>query len=387
MFDFFFLLLGIHSNKNTALLADNFNITGMMYLKKVIFTFAVLAVSMSVFAQDIHFSQFYMSPLNLNPAMTGVMNCKNRFIANYRNQWAGALQANAYNTYSVSYDQKTPIGREDYFGIGGTLWSDVAGESRFGTTQGRLSLSYSKKMSGYRAKSSYLVIGADAGITQRRIRENDLRWPSQITADKGFIKTLPGEVIPDNDFIYPDISAGVLFFSNLSKTDNWYLGLALHHLNQPNVSFFNSGTSNTVSLYNRITVHGGAQFEMKPKISVLPFAVFMTQGPHREFNGGASLRFALGPSRTSNQSWQIGAWYRLGIQDDDPTTTANGVKLHSDAVIFQTRFNYEHFGIGFSYDYTVSGLAAASPANGAFEFSLTYDICGPENRGVYCPRF
>ncbi|MFM2394068.1 MAG: hypothetical protein RLZZ546_2050, partial [Bacteroidota bacterium] len=288
-------------------------------------------------------------------------------------------------TYSISYDQKTPIGRDDYFGIGGTLWSDVAGESRFGTTQGRLSLSYSKKMSGYRQKASYLVIGADAGITQRRISEKDLRWPSQISS--GGFTGIGGEPIPDNDFIYPDISAGLLWFSVMNKYSNWYLGAAIHHLNQPNVSFFSAGGQGNVSLYNRITVHGGGQFEMRPKVSILPFAVFMSQGPHREFNGGASLRFALGPSRTSNQSWQLGAWYRLGIQDDDPTRTDNPIKLHSDAVILSTRFNYENFGIGFSYDLTVSGLAAASPANGAFEFSLTYDICGPENRGVYCPRF
>lgn len=354
----------------------------MKFYNKFALLLLIICGAMKSNAQDIHFSQFYMSPLNLNPAMTGVMNCKNRFIANYRNQWAGALRANAYNTYSLSYDQKNTIGREDYFGIGGTLWSDVAGESRFGTTQGRLSLSYSKKMGGYRQKASYLVIGADAGITQRRINEQDLRWPSQITSE-GTCETCPGETIPDNDFIYPDISAGILWFSVMNKYTNWYLGAAIHHLNQPDVSYFD----NTVSLYNRITLHGGGQFEMKPKISFLPFAVFMMQGPHREFNGGGSFRFALGPSRTSNQSWQIGAWYRLGIQDDDPTRTDNGTKLHSDAVILSTRFNYENFGIGFSYDLTVSGLAAASPANGAFEFSLTYDICGPENRGVYCPRF
>ena len=79
-------------------------------------------------SQDIHFTQFYMSPLNLNPAMTGVMNCKTRMIANYRNQWAAVLAANAYNTYSVSYDQKIPVGREDYFGIGGAFLGGVAGE-------------------------------------------------------------------------------------------------------------------------------------------------------------------------------------------------------------------------------------------------------------------
>ena len=134
-------------------------------LKLFVFVF-LLSGSSNLMAQDIHFSQFYMSPLNLNPALTGVMNCNTRMVANYRNQWASALKAGAYNTYSASYDQKIPVGRSDYFGIGGVLYGDVAGETRFGTTQGRLSLSYAKKMGGYRKKAHYLVIGADGGFAQ-----------------------------------------------------------------------------------------------------------------------------------------------------------------------------------------------------------------------------
>ncbi len=45
----------------------------------------LLGVS-SVNAQDIHFSQFFASPLNLNPATTGVLSCDMRFSAIYRNQ-------------------------------------------------------------------------------------------------------------------------------------------------------------------------------------------------------------------------------------------------------------------------------------------------------------
>ncbi|MEE9437751.1 MAG: PorP/SprF family type IX secretion system membrane protein [Saprospiraceae bacterium] len=333
-----------------------------------------LFLGFSSTAQDIHFTQFYMSPLNLNPAMTGINNCKTRMIVNYRNQWAGALGANAYNTFSASYDQKMPIGREDYFGVGGTLWGDVAGESKFGTTQGKLSLSYSKKMGGYRKKANYLVIGADAGLTQRRISHDDLRWPNQITGD-GFDKTLPtGESDFDNDFLYADIGAGLLWFSVLDERTNWYLGAALAHLNQPNVSF-----QGTVSLYSKTTVHGGAQLPIAPRMTVLPFAVFMKQGPHSEFNGGASVRFAMGATRRSSQSWQVGAWYRLGSKVEGG--------LHSDAIIVSSRFNFDQFNIGFSYDITVSDFRQASAANGAFEFSLQYEICGPESRGVYCPRF
>jgi len=333
-------------------------------------------------AQDIHFSQFYMSPLNLNPALTGVMNCNTRMVANYRNQWAAVLQANAYNTYSVSYDQKIPVGRSDYFGIGGSFWGDVAGETRFGTMQGRLSLAYSKRMGGYRKSAHYLVIGADAAISQRRIRSNDLRWPSQHDGNGGHdVNAGSGDesIINDFDFLFGDIAAGLLWFSVIDENNNWYAGLANHHLNQPDVSFYSGATFDAVNLYSRFTLHGGGQFELRPKLSLLPGLILMFQGPHRELNFGSSVRFALGNSRINSQYWQLGMWYRSGTKDEGG--------IHSDAMIFSTRFDYENYGIGFSYDYNVSKLRNAGTANGAFEFSLNYLICGPENRAVYCPRF
>ncbi len=352
----------------------------MKFFTKLMFVLGFgLLTSTSISAQDIHFTQFYMSPLNLNPAMTGVNNCKTRMVANYRNQWASALGANAYNTYSVSYDQKMPIGRQDYFGIGGSLWGDVAGETNFGTTQGRLSFSYSKKMAGYRKKASYLVIGADAALTQRSISSNneDLRWPTQIDPDSGYDPTIPhGENINDFDFIYPDIAAGLLWFSVIDEKTNWYLGAALHHLNQPSVSFYDDSS---VSLFSRITIHGGAQFPISDRMTLLPFAIYMSQGPHKEANIGSSVRFAMGASRLTRQSWQLGLYYRGG------TKVEGG--LHSDAVILSSRFNYDQFSIGLSYDLNISELNQAGAANGAFEFSLKYEICGPESRGVYCPRF
>lgn len=355
-------------------------------MKNICKSFLVFIVMFSctlVNGQDIHFTQFYMSPLNLNPAMTGVMNCKTRMILNYRNQWAAVLKANAYNTFSASYDQKIAVGREDYFGIGGSIWGDVAGASRFGTTQGRLSLSYSKKMAGYRKKASYLVIGADAALTQRSISEEDLRWPSQLASPTGV-----GEPIDNQQFLYADLAAGLLWFSIIDNYTNWYLGAAIHHLNRPNVTFFRGDSGESAELSSRFTIHAGLQYPLQKRISLLPFGVFMAQGPHRELNAGANLRFAMGPSRATNQSWEIGTWYRVGLKttgfnDDGSENTS----LHSDALILSTRFNYENFGIGFSYDINVSGLRRANPFNGAFEFSLSYNICGPESRGVYCPRF
>ncbi len=329
-----------------------------------------------IFAQDIHFSQFYMSPLNLNPALTGVMNCNTRVVVNYRNQWSQALQGDAYNTYSVSYDQKIAVGRSDYFGIGGSFWGDRAGALNFGTTQGRISFSYAKKMGGYRRSARYLVFGADAGISQRRIDLTGARWPSQHDGNGGFDPNGPsgGETIQDPDFLHADLTAGLLFFNVIDEFNNFYFGLAMHHLNQPNVSFL----GNEERLTSRITMHAGGQFEINRDFSILPGIIYMTQGQHMEVNFGASGRFNLG-SRSEGQSWQIGAWYRIGNKVDGG--------IHSDAFILSTRFDYGNYGIGFSYDATVSKLNQAGTANGAFEFALNYLICGPEKRSVYCPRF
>ena len=175
-----------------------------------------------------------MSPLNLNPALTGVMNCNTRMVVNYRNQWATSLKGNAYNTYSGSYDQKVPVGRSDYFGIGGVLYSDVAGETRFGTTQGKLSLSYSKKMAGYRKKAHYLVIGADGGFAQRRIDQSATKFPDQHDGDGGYDPTIGGEILNQSSFLYPDVSAGLLWFSVFDQYNNFYAGLVMSHLNQAN---------------------------------------------------------------------------------------------------------------------------------------------------------
>ena len=355
------------------------------YLNRLILVLLIASGFKATQAQDIHFSQFYMSPLNLNPAMTGVMNCNTRFIANVRNQWAAVLGSNAYNTFSASFDKKVPVGRSDYFGIGGTLWGDVAGASRFGTTQGRLSISYSKKMAGRRRSAHYLVFGADAGLSQRRISDGDLRWPNQITSN-GFDPTIGGEAINDFNFLYPDLTAGLMWFSVLDEETSWYVGAALAHVNTPNVSFLNSNDEGT-SLFMKTTIHAGAQLPMNKRVSILPYGVILMQGEHREFNFGASARFVMGPSIRANQSWQFGMWYRLATQERALGNDEFETGIISDALIFTTRIDYDKFGIGLSYDLNVSELRAGGAGNGAFELSLIYQICGPENRGVYCPKF
>jgi type IX secretion system PorP/SprF family membrane protein len=336
----------------------------------------IVFFALNLQAQDIHFSQFYQSPLNLNPALTGVMNCNQRVVANYRNQWSSILKQNAYNTYSVSYDQKMPVGRYDYFGVGGTLWADKAGSSEFGTIQARLSGSYAKKMGGYRKKAHYLSIGADAGVSQRSINSAALRWPSQHDNGGGFCATCPGEDIADPNFFFMDLSAGALWFTVLDEDNSFYFGGAFSHLNRADQSF---GGSTYIPLYSKFTFHAGGEFMVANRMGMVPGVVTFFQGPSFQVNAGNSFKFLLGNSRRYYQAFQLGVWARVSNKLEKG-------KL-MDAAILSTRFDYEQFTIGFSYDLNTSTLVNATNGNGAFEFSMQYKICGPERRGVYCPNF
>ncbi len=359
----------------------------MKNLKNLLFI-AVLALSaVSLSAQDIHFSQFYLSPLNLNPALTGVMNCNTRLVANYRNQWSSVLRSNAFSTYSVSYDQRIPVGRYDYFGIGGTFWGDKAGESNFSTLTGKLSGSYSKRMGGTRKFGNYLAAGAEVGLAQRSIDFLNLRWGTQHDGEGGFDGNIDsGETGFDRDnFLFTDLAAGLLWFMVFNENENFYIGGSFHHLNRSNQSF---SSNEEDLLFSRLTAHAGAEFLIGDKLGLVPGVIVMKQGPSFEVNAGTSFKFLLSKSRNEYQAFQLGLWGRLGNKFIEATEgSADKVGILNDAIILSTRFDYNNFSLGFSYDVNVSELKTASNNQGGFELALVYKICGQERRGVYCPNF
>src|SRR3984885_949429 len=70
-------------------------------------------------AQDPGFSQFFASPLTLNPALTGKFNGAVRVSGNYRNQWPTI--DNAFITSTVSVDGaifKNRLPDGDVWGLG-----------------------------------------------------------------------------------------------------------------------------------------------------------------------------------------------------------------------------------------------------------------------------
>ncbi len=364
-----------NSVKQKIILTRAKNLKRMRLVKLLFICF--LAVSTSLTAQDIHFSQFYMAPMNLNPALTGVMNCNIRVSANYRNQWASVMRANAYNTYDIAYDQRIAVGRYDYFGVGATFWGDQAGSLNFGQYQGKVSASYSKRVAGYRDESHYIVFGMEAAFGQRRLDFERAQWGEEHDGEGNWGGRGNSETNLDrNSFLYPDVSAGLMWFSVLNKNTNIFIGGAYHHLNRANITFFDGEST---PMYSKFTIHAGGEFMLTNRLGLVPGFLMRMQGPSMEIVPGTTVKFILGNARYTNQSFQLGAWMRMSKKE------SGGIL--GDAFILSTRFDYENFTLGFSYDVNTSSLRPASKANGAFEFAIQYKICGPERRNVYCPNF
>src|SRR5213075_1704878 len=98
-------------------------------MKKLLLTLLLFSAIASVsIAQDPNFSQFFASPLTLNPALTGKFDGVYRIAINYRNQWPTIN--NAFTTATISFDAgilKNHIPEIDQFGIGIMGFTDKAG--------------------------------------------------------------------------------------------------------------------------------------------------------------------------------------------------------------------------------------------------------------------
>src|ERR1700738_230416 len=85
----------------------------------------LLLVMNAARAQDPGFSQFFASPLSLNPALTGKFNGLVRVAGNYRNQWPSIN--NAFITSTVSVDAPILTGKlpeNDTWGMGVLFMTD-----------------------------------------------------------------------------------------------------------------------------------------------------------------------------------------------------------------------------------------------------------------------
>lgn len=344
-------------------------------------TSVVLAATLTseVFAQDPHFSQYNASPLNINPAMTGMFNGNYRLTAIYRSQWNSILKDEAipmFRTFSASFDLRIPVpANKDAFGVGLSFINDKAGESEFGTNGVYLSFSYLKALD--QQGKNFLSAGFQPGLNYRSINYANLRFGRQFDGT-GFDPTLPhGETFMDDHFLFFDLGAGLFWYYFPKKRTNFWAGFAISHLNRPVQSFFEA---DSVKLYMRYTGTGGVQVPLGGQLDLLPSFLIMSQGPAFETQIGTFIKLLFESNKPQGNAFYIGPWYRI-VRGEDKS-------IASDALILATRFDFASFSFGFAYDLNFSELTSATNGRGAFEVSaLHVGAFKQKPKVIYCPRF
>jgi type IX secretion system PorP/SprF family membrane protein len=344
------------------------------FLKTVLLPLScAVCFSFEAAAQDLHFSQWFNSPLTTNPANTGfIPDADYRLGANYRNQWSTIMSV-PYKTMSIWGDAQVFRDRIEsgWLGLGGLILRDVAGSGSLTSTKVYASAAYHQML----GVAHLLSAGFNIGWANKRINTTDLKFPDQFDG-KFFDSNIPTSVVLDAPNInYFDMQLGLNYA--YFPTDKLYIngGISVMHLNQASESFFTSRDS--LSGYNsriprRYNVFANASVKLNDQVIVNPMAYFSTTAKVSELVAGGNVQYNL--SGDGETQLIGGLYYRSG-----------------DAVIPMIGFEWKAIKLMFTYDATTSSLNKYNYSRGAFEFALLrhgfYNEFNGDRRQSMCPSF
>ena len=224
----------------------------------------MLIATTMAFAQDIHFSQFYSTPMQTSPANTGNFDGEWRAILNNKNQWNSFT--NAYRTFagSVDYSHKSLFTNGDQSGLGIVINRDVAGDGKFGTTQIMLNTAYSYP---FVSEKILVGIGLSAGYARHAIRIDRLNFGNQYVNDGYDPSRESGEQWQKNAFGYFDCAIGTNVILRLKENWNAEAGFSVAHPNQPHKTFLGTDDSRLPAKW---IVHATADFNVKDDFWLAP---------------------------------------------------------------------------------------------------------------------
>jgi len=309
-----------------------------------------------VVAQDPHFSQFYSSPLTLNPAMTGVFAGETRMAVTYRNQWRTV--STPFTTATVACDFQLLNDRigDDIFGIGFMGMIDQSNNQGLKANFLSVSTAYNKNID---LEGRHKVgVGFQASWTTKKVDYSRFVFSRQFSP-MGFDPSLPnGEPISGFNLNYLDVAAGFLYSGISRGQSQWYLGGSYYHINRPNEAI----STEENRLKPRMSVHGGFNFPFADRNRLYLSGLYMNSMLAEEFLIGSVFETVI-PNIEYETSLYAGAYYRPG-----------------DAVIPYIGLGTTKMQLGLSYDINISSLKTATQSRGGFEISLQMNLSRDEER-------
>ena len=273
-----------------------FETTLRLYTKPLFILALILIGYLPGHTQDPRFAQFYKAPIQLNPALSGVFNGQTRVHLNYRSLFASVLNGSSFETYAAGVDLRFPTrNRRDAFSASALLFHDLSGQNGFNRSFGSIGGAYLKQLKegGTRSPSHYLSVGAQVGAGQYRISSQELWFSNQYDGQNLEIDFDRDSGEPIGSFdgnIFLDVNAGLLYYAFWEDRRYIFVGGAVHHANQPLISFLDNSESQPLNL--RWSAHMGGEVPLSRNFSILPAAVYTQQGQATSFTAGGNARFS-----------------------------------------------------------------------------------------------
>jgi len=336
----------------------------------------LLCITKVLQAQDPVFSQYTASPVYTNPALAGLFDGEVRLTANYRDQWSSVLGSAPIQTYGASGELRYNVGGRDYLAVALNLLRDEGGESEYTITRAGFGLTMQKYLDGGRGRdATYLGFGARVGYGQHSFEPNNLWFSSGIDTTSLVIESGPRSLpagFATSTKGYLDIAGGI----NLGVVRREYsltVGVAAHHLNQPNISFlFNSEEL----LKPRYTALIGGEYLIKDNLRLMPSAIYEVQGQVSRITAGGGFYYK--PDVRGDAGFRIGLYAR----------TANKFEtgMYMQSLIVAGQIEFKRTTVGLSYDLNTGQVGRATDGRGAFELSLSWTREGKSRYKVVCPK-
>jgi type IX secretion system PorP/SprF family membrane protein len=338
--------------------------------------FLLVSLKTIVQAQDPAFSQFFASPLTLNPALTGKFNGIVRVAGNYRNQWPTIN--NAFITSTISVDGaifKNRLPETDVWGLGVMAMTDKSANGILSSNYISLSTSYHKSLD--EDNFNQIGLGFQGTYASKRLDGTKLNFEDQLDQQGGW--TIPSEETISGHQVnlnYFDLNFGALFNGSTDGINNYYLGASLYHITRPQESF----TGNSFYTLNpRLTIHGGGSFPLSTTGSDMSQYIHFSGLYSRQANAldielGGAWSANVNNSSENPVNFYVGSWVRFSNV--------------TDAIIPYIGLDFDSFSLGISYDVNVSALKTASESVGGIEISLIYIKHASDGRKpIACPKF
>lgn len=346
----------------------------MRLFKPLLFTLSLFFGTLSLSAQDIHYTLFDMSPLSLNPALTGAFEGTARIGGIYRDQWSSFL-GNQFATPTFYIDAPIIRGfrKQDWVGIGVSFFQDEAGTLSLKTSGALFSASYHLALT--QDQKTMLTLGIQGGQVSRRINKDNAQTSETL---QGVVDG--GQANADTDLSnlrdnanYIDFGAGLLFRTQMSEQSNLEIGLSTGHVTTPEyyLQSSNAGADEGKRPF-RTTAHASLGYGLTDRWGIQPKVFFQTTG---------------GATETYLQAW---AGYLVNPEQDFTLNFGLGYRF-GDAGKVLVGADYKDVRVALAYDLTLSSLNEVNNYQGAFELAASYilKIYKEPNvkPAVFCPKF